>query len=122
MATIAQKRILLPSQVSLGQDKLEKEGGPGKPCICCCFVTQLCLTLCSPILQFARLLCPWDSPGKNTGEGCHALLQGIFWAQGLNLGLLHWQVDSLLLSHLGCLKAPLLCETAGLPGLSPARH
>ena len=29
-------------------------------------------------LQPARLLCPWDSPGKNTGVGCHALLQGIF--------------------------------------------
>ena len=26
----------------------------------------------------ARLLCPWDSPGKNTGVGCHALLQGVF--------------------------------------------
>ena len=26
----------------------------------------------------ARLFCPWDSPGKNTGVGCHALLQGIF--------------------------------------------
>ena len=22
-----------------------------------------------------RLLCPWDSPGKNTGVGCHFLLQ-----------------------------------------------
>ena len=29
------------------------------------------------------LLCPWDSPGKNTGVGCHALLQGIFPTQGL---------------------------------------
>ena len=29
-------------------------------------------------LQPARLLCPRDSPGKNTGVGCHALLQGIF--------------------------------------------
>ena len=28
-------------------------------------------------LQPARLLCPWDSPGKNTGVSCHALLQGI---------------------------------------------
>ena len=28
-------------------------------------------------LQPARLLCPWDSPGKNTGLGCCALLQGI---------------------------------------------
>ena len=33
--------------------------------------------------QPARLLCPWDFPGKNTGEGCHLLLQGIFPAQGL---------------------------------------
>ena len=31
-----------------------------------------------------RLLCPCDSPGKNTGVGCHALLQGIFPTQGLN--------------------------------------
>ena len=29
-----------------------------------------------------RLLCPWDSPGKNTGVGCHVLLQGIFPTQG----------------------------------------
>ena len=40
-------------------------------------------------LQSTRLLCPWDSPGMNTGVGCHFLLQGIFLAQGLNLGLLH---------------------------------
>ena len=33
----------------------------------------------------ARLLCPWNSPGKNTGVGCHALLQGIFLSQGSNL-------------------------------------
>ena len=36
-------------------------------------------------------------PNKNTGVGCHALLQGIFLTQGLNLhllGLLHWQVGS----------------------------
>ena len=35
------------------------------------------------------LLCPWDSPGKSTGEGCHALLQGTFLTQGSNLCLLH---------------------------------
>ena len=35
-----------------------------------------------------------DSPGKSTGVGCHFLLQGIFPTQGLNPGLLHWQVDS----------------------------
>ena len=36
----------------------------------------------------ARLLCPWDSPGKSTGVGCYALLH-----------LLHWQADSFPLSH-----------------------
>ena len=38
---------------------------------------QSCLTLCNPIdgRQPNRLLCPWDSPGKNTGVGCHFLLQ-----------------------------------------------
>ena len=38
-----------------------------------------------------------DSPGKNTGVGCHALLQGLFLTQGLNprlLCLLHWQAGS----------------------------
>ena len=35
-------------------------------------------------LQPARLLCPWDAPVKNTGVGCHALLQGIFLTHGLN--------------------------------------
>ena len=33
------------------------------------------------------LLCPWDSPGKNTGVGCHALHWGIFLNQRLNLSL-----------------------------------
>ena len=52
----------------------------------------------------ARLLCPWDSPGKNPGVGCCALLRGIFSTQGSNrclLCLLHWQAGSLPLSHLG---------------------
>ena len=43
---------------------------------------QLSLTLPSHGLQPAKLLCPWDSPGKNTGVGGHALLQGIFPTQG----------------------------------------
>ena len=34
-----------------------------------------------------RVLCPWGSPGKNTGVGCHALCQGIFLTQGLSPGL-----------------------------------
>ena len=40
-------------------------------------------------LQPARLLCPWNSLGKNTGVGSHFLLQGIFPTQGSNTGLLH---------------------------------
>ena len=53
-------------------------------------------------LQPARLLCPWDSPGKNTGVGSLSLLQGIFPTQGLSpLSLLPWQVDSLPLNHQG---------------------
>ena len=51
-----------------------------------------------------NLLCPWDSPGKNTGVGCHVLLQGIFLIQGLNsrlLCLLHQQADSFPLTPPG---------------------
>ena len=40
-------------------------------------------------LQPPGLVCPWDSPGKNTGVGCYALLPGIFLTLGLNLCLLH---------------------------------
>ena len=51
----------------------------------------------------ARLLCPWNFPGENTGVGFHFLLQEIFLIQGLNpslLCLLCWQADSLPLWHL----------------------
>ena len=54
----------------------------------------------------ARLLCPWDSPGKNTGMNYCFLLQGIFPAQGLNphlLCLLHCRQVLYLLSHQGIL-------------------
>ena len=56
---------------------------------------QLCVTLWTAA---TRLLCSWDSPGKNTGVGCRALLQGIFPTQGSNrhlLSLLYWQEGSL---------------------------
>ena len=47
--------------------------------------------------QPARLLCPWNPPGKNTEVDCHSLLQRIFPTQGLNPGLLHrrqiWSLD-----------------------------
>ena len=52
----------------------------------------------------ARLLCPWDSPGKNTGVGCHSLLQGIFLTQELNPGLLHCRQTLYWLSYKGSPK------------------
>ena len=59
---------------------------------------QSCPTLCFPEdCSPTRLLCPWDFPGKNSGMGCHFLLQRIFLTQGSNLSLrrlLHWQVGS----------------------------
>ena len=51
-------------------------------------IAQSCPTFCNPY-SLARLLCPWDSPGKNTGVGSHYHLQGIFPIQGLNPGILH---------------------------------
>ena len=69
------------------------------------WVKQWVLILFSHISLFAthglypaRLLCPWDFPGKNTEVGCHFFLQGIFLTQGSNKCLLcplHWQADSL---------------------------
>ena len=55
-------------------------------------------------LKPTRFLCSWNFPSKNTGLGCHFLLQGIFLTQELNpllLCLPHWQADSLPLYHLG---------------------
>ena len=48
-----------------------------------------------------RLLFPWDCPGKNTGVGCHFLLQGIFPTQGSNPGLPHCRQTLYPLSHQG---------------------
>ena len=54
------------------------------------FVTLWTVALQAPLsLVFSRLLYPWYSPGKNTGVGCHVLLQGIFLTQGSNLGQLY---------------------------------
>ena len=68
---------------------------------------QSFLTLCDAIdCKPVRLLRPWDSPDKNTGGGCHFLLQGIFLIQGSNPPphLLHWQVGSLPLMPPGFIK------------------
>ena len=58
-------------------------------------------------LYSARLLCPWGSPGKDTGMGCHALLQGIFPTHRLNLCLLHCSRVLYCLSHPGSLLGSL---------------
>ena len=54
-------------------------------------------------LQPARFLCPWNFPGKNSGVGCHFLLQGIFPSRTLTHGSCcsPLQAGSLLLSHGG---------------------
>ena len=57
-------------------------------------------------LQPTKLLSQRNFPGKNTGMGCHFLLQGIFLTQGSSPRCLHlwpWQVDSLPLCPLGSL-------------------
>ena len=78
--------------------------------LACCGPLCLCMSVLSRSIMSnalrphgllpTRLLCPWDFPGKNTGVGCHFLVQGIFPTQG-SMCLLHWQADSLPLCLLG---------------------
>ena len=74
---------------------------------------------------------PWDFPGKNTGMGCHFLLQKIFPTQGSNPSLLHWQAVILPLNHkrspfsVFCSvtqSCPTLCNPidCSTPGLCPS--
>ena len=64
-------------------------------------VIQSCPTLQSHGLSPTRLLCPWNSPGKNTWVDYHFLLQGIFPTQGSNLGPLHCRQIRYHLSYQG---------------------
>ena len=82
--------------------------------VCVCGHSVVIDSLWSHGLQPTRLLCPWDSPGKNTGVGCHALLQGIFLTQGSNPGLLTCRQ---IISHLSHQCTPgILCGwTASAP-------
>ena len=67
-----------------------------------CIVTQSCLSLCDPMdCSPPGSSVHGDSPGKNTGVGCHVLLQGIFPPQGLNPGLPHCRWILYHLSHQG---------------------
>ena len=72
--------------------------------MCVCSVVSDSLTLWTVAHQ---AVCPWHSPGKNTGGGCHFLLHGIFLTQELNPHLLYLllpEVNSLPLCHLGSLE------------------
>ena len=65
-------------------------------------VALLCPTLCDPMdCSPPGSSVRGDSPGKNIGVGCLALLQGIFPTQGLNAGLLHCRWILYHLSHQG---------------------
>ena len=73
-----------------------------------------------PTLRYPMDCAPlWDFPGKNTGVGCHFLLQGIVPIQRLNLCLLHWQAGSLPLSYLG---SPLTYSDYSSDHASPRPH
>ena len=95
-----------------------------------CLVTQLCLTLCDPLdCSLPGSSVHGDFLGKNTGVGCHVLLQWIFPTQGLNPGLLHYRWILYCLSHmikkiygggLVAMSCPTLCNPmdCSLPGSS----
>ena len=71
-------------------------------CVCVCISHWVVSdSLRTHGLEPSRLLCPWDSTGKNIGVCCHSLLQGIFLTQGSNPCLLHWWADSLPPEPLG---------------------
>ena len=90
METIPTCHIRVPYKVSTWMSNTQ-----ARP-LCCTFnesESVSCSVVSSSLqphgLKPARLLCPWDSPGKNTGVGCRSLLQGIFSTQGSHPGLLH---------------------------------
>ena len=64
-------------------------------------VTQVCPTLCDLMDCSPPGSSAHGIPGKNIGVGCYLLIQEIFWTQGLNSYLMHWQVGSLPLSYQG---------------------
>ena len=63
-------------------------------------------------LQPSRLLCQWNSPGKNIGVGGQSFFQGIFPTQGSNPGLSHCRRIFLHLSHQGSLYQCIICTNS----------
>ena len=96
-----------------------------------CVRAQSCQTLRPYGLSHARLLCSWDSPGKNTGVDCHALCQGIFqprdqtWISSVSCTgrwlvlpgqvrfVCSWETTLSSLSQLGCEQPPRLPALLG---------
>ena len=69
-------------------------------CVCVCVsCSAVSDSLWPHGLELTSLLCPWNSPGKNTGVGCHSLLQGILLIQRSNPVLLHCRQILYHLSH-----------------------
>ena len=83
------------SQDRLREKNVPHSKGPAK--FASVSFAQLCLALCDS----TRVLCPWNSPGKNTGVGCHFFLQKIFPIQGSNLRFLHCRHILYHLKHQG---------------------
>ena len=83
-------------------------------CAVLCLVTQSCPTLCNPMdcVVHQPCLSTGDSPDKNIGVGCHALLQGIFPVQESNPGLPHCRLILYHLSHQG---SPRILEWVAYP-------
>ena len=80
---------------------------------CACLVAQLGPTLCDPMdCSPPGSSVHGDSPGQNTGVGCHALLQGIFSTQGSNSGLPSYRWILYHLSHQG---SPRILEWVAYP-------
>ena len=68
----------------------------------CAKPLQSCPDLCNSMdCSSSDSSCPWDSPGMNTGVGCHVLLPGVLLSQGLDPCLLHCRLFLYPLSHLG---------------------
>ena len=72
------------------------------PCAVLCLAAQSCWTLCDPMdCSSPGSPVHGDSLGKNTGVGCHSLLQEIFQTQGSNPGVPHCRRILYCLTHQG---------------------
>ena len=97
--------------------KKQTESPNTLPCVC--LVAQSCLTLCNPMdCSPPGSSVHEDSPGKNTGVGCHALLRGIFPNQGSNPGLPYCRWILYQLSHQGSQPIPSPGDLPN-PGIKP---